>query len=79
MNKHKLLNKNNLLIVPYTIWMTGFIIIPLIFILFYAFTTRDGHFTLNNILSFFDFKEQVHIKSFMLTITFNIIFLIINY
>lgn len=66
MNKHKLLNKNNLLIVPYTIWMTGFIIIPLIFILFYAFTTRDGHFTLNNILSFFDFKEQVHIKSFML-------------
>ena len=66
MNKNKFLNKNTLLIVPYTIWMVGFIIIPLFFVIFYAFTTKSGAFTLNNILQFFDFGDNVHIKSFLL-------------
>ena len=66
MNKHKFFNKNTLLIVPYTIWMTGFIIIPLFFVIFYAFTTKNGAFTLNNIFQFFDFGDNVHIKSFLL-------------
>lgn len=68
MNKSKLIKKNTLLILPYTIWMTGFIIIPLFFVIFYAFTTRDGNFTLNNIIQFFDFADNVHIKSFYIAV-----------
>ena len=58
MNNNK---KNILLAMPYTIWMTGFIIIPLVFIVVYGLTSRDGSFTLLNIKSFFNI---IHLKSF---------------
>ena len=58
MNNNK---KNILLAMPYTIWMTGFIIIPLVFIVVYGLTSRDGAFTLLNIKSFFNI---IHLKSF---------------
>ncbi|MDD7267269.1 MAG: ABC transporter permease [Lachnospiraceae bacterium] len=35
---------------PYSIWAAGFIIIPLLVILYYAFTADAGGFTLSNIL-----------------------------
>ena len=47
------LKRNDILAMPYTIWMIGFIVIPLFFIAYYAFTTRDGAFTLQNIIAFF--------------------------
>ena len=56
------LKRNDILAMPYTIWMIGFIVIPLFFIAFYAFTTRDGAFTLQNIIAFF---EPVHFRSFV--------------
>lgn len=34
---------------PYTIWMTIFIIVPMILVAFFAFTNSDGEFTLENI------------------------------
>lgn len=34
---------------PYIIWMTGFIIIPLIVILYYGLTTKDKNLTLDNV------------------------------
>lgn len=34
---------------PYIIWMAGFIIIPLIMILYYGLTNQDGRFSLENI------------------------------
>ena len=77
MNKNKFLNKNNLLIAPYTIWMIGFIIIPLFFILYYAFTNKSGQFTFSNLLSFFDFENGVHIKSFLLASKLSLISTII--
>ena len=33
---------------PYAVWAAGFIIIPLILILYYAFTGEEGGFTLSN-------------------------------
>lgn len=36
---------------PYILWMVGFIIIPLIVILYYGMTTNDKQFTLENISS----------------------------
>jgi spermidine/putrescine transport system permease protein len=34
---------------PYLVWMTGFIIVPLIMVLYYGLTTKEGAFTLDNI------------------------------
>lgn len=53
--------KNRILVMPYTIWMIGFIIIPLIFVLYYGLTTNNNTFTLDNVISFFN---PIHLKSF---------------
>ena len=55
--------RNNLIAAPYTIWMTGFIIIPLIFVVFYALTNDANAFTLDNIINFFN---PIHLKSFLM-------------
>ena len=34
---------------PYIVWMGGFIVIPLLLILYYAFTTKGGAFTFSNV------------------------------
>lgn len=52
---------NKLIVAPYSIWMVGFIIIPLIFVLYYGLTNDSGAFTLENVKAFFN---EVHIKSF---------------
>ena len=54
--------KNRILVMPYTIWMIGFIIIPLIFVLYYGLTYNNNTFTLDNVLSFFN---PIHLKSFV--------------
>ena len=41
-------NKLSRLSVPYVIWMALFVVIPLFMIVFYAFTTADGSFTLKD-------------------------------
>ena len=53
--------RNRLIAAPYTIWMTGFIIIPLIFVVYYALTNDVNAFTLDNVISFFN---PIHLKSF---------------
>lgn len=47
------------LVKPYIVWMSAFIVIPMLLILLYAITTRGNnvltfHFTLDNFLRFFD-------------------------
>jgi len=39
---------------PYMIWMTGFIIIPLIVIIYYGLTNQDNNFTLDNVALILD-------------------------
>lgn len=54
--------RNKLIAAPYTIWMIGFIIIPLIFVVYYALTNDAMAFTLENVKSFFN---PIHLKSFL--------------
>lgn len=35
---------------PYLVWMGGFVVIPLLLILYYAFTTKGGAFTFSNVV-----------------------------
>lgn len=51
MRRRQPLKSNKLkkwLAAPYAVWAAGFIIIPLILILYYAFTREEGGFTLSN-------------------------------
>lgn len=43
--------KRQLLSGPYIIWIIGFILLPVIMILYYAFTTSSGSFTIANVLT----------------------------
>ena len=38
---------------PYALWMLIFTIVPLLFVVYFAFTTRDGAFTVENLGNFF--------------------------
>ena len=55
-------SKNRILVMPYTIWMIGFIIIPLIFVVYYGLTNNNNVFTIENVMSFFN---PIHLKSFI--------------
>lgn len=50
---------------PYLIWIIGFILLPLAFILYYALTTAAGAFTFENIAAITD---PVHVKSILLSL-----------
>ena len=54
--------RNKLIATPYTIWMIGFIVIPILFVIYYGLTNSNGAFTLDNIKSFFN---PIHFKSFI--------------
>ncbi len=53
---------------PYVVWSLMFIITPLIFVLYFAFTDRSGAFTLDNIFSLSSYSE-----TFVLSIGFSLI------
>ena len=57
--------KRQFLAGPYLLWMAGFILLPVAVILYYAFTTTSGHFTLLNISSIF---ASIHLKSLFLSL-----------
>ena len=42
-------NKQSLLSAPYLVWMVIFTVVPLAIVMYYAFTTRTGEFTLANL------------------------------
>lgn len=45
---------------PYLIWMAGFILLPLLLVIYYAFTNSAGSFTWANVISIF---HKVHLKA----------------
>ena len=53
-------NKRKLLTGPYLVWAVGFIILPLLMIIYYGFTSGDGQFTLENFLAIAD---PIHAKA----------------
>lgn len=57
--------KRQLLAGPYLIWIIGFVLLPVIVILYYAMTNSDGGFTLANVLSI---GEAIHLKALFLSL-----------
>ncbi len=53
---------------PYIIWSALFIIAPLLFVLYFAFTDRNGSFTFDNILSLTSYSE-----TFIMSLAFSLI------
>ena len=58
-------SKTSLLSIPYIIWVFGFIVIPIVFIIAKAVTTPDGSFTLSNITAIFD---DIHRKALIMSL-----------
>ena len=48
---------------PYLVWMVGFIVIPLLLIVYYGLTDKSGAFTLANVLSI---STPEHVKALYL-------------
>lgn len=65
---------------PYLLWMSGFIMIPLIMILFYGFSNQEGGFTLENIALISDpINRKALSLSLALSLTSTIICLLLAY
>lgn len=70
-----ILAKNTkLLSYPYIIWMIGFIIAPLLLIVFYGLTGKDGSFTMENVISI---ANPVNRKALLLSLELSFISTII--
>ncbi|MBQ5325730.1 MAG: hypothetical protein J6K80_00885, partial [Oscillospiraceae bacterium] len=48
-----------MLLAPYSLWSVIFIVVPLLFIAYYAFTDNNFNFTLENITRFFTATSQL--------------------
>ena len=53
---------------PHIVWTVMFIVMPLIFVIYFAFTTAGGDFTFDNI---FALKEHIH--TFALSVSLSVI------
>lgn len=54
-----------LLSLPYLVWMSGFIVIPLLLILYFGLTDTDGAFTLSQVLAI---GSKEHLKALWLSL-----------
>ena len=70
--------KNKLAAAPYLVWMVIFIVAPLIFVAYFAFTDMNGGFTLNNIVNLKDYIP-VFLDSIWMGAVAALICLIISY
>ena len=70
----QLKNKSTLLAAPYSVWAIGFILIPLVLVIFYAFTDKTGSFTLDNIIAI---SESTNLKALGLAVMLSCISTII--
>ena len=66
------------LAIPYVVWMALFIVIPLVLVVVYAFTSKAGGFTLDNFKNMVQYSGSF-IRSFYLSFIATIICLVIGY
>ena len=66
---------------PYALWMLLFAVVPLLFVLFYAFTTADGAFTLENMREIFTKPRYANMvmRSLLMALYCTVVCLIIGY
>lgn len=79
MNKNK--SGQVVLNAPYLLWSVLFIIVPLIFVVYYAFTTADGQFTFENITTFFTSRDYMYVfwMSMLYALIATVICLLLSY
>ncbi len=63
---------------PYIIWSAAFVVIPLVLIVVFAFTTKDGGFTLDNINKIGKYSK-IFVKSINLAVIATIICFLLGY
>ena len=64
--------------VPYVIWMALFVVAPLVLVVVYAFTTRDGGFTTENFASMLQYAG-VFGRSFLLALIATLVCILLGY
>lgn len=64
--------------IPYVFWMAAFVVVPLILVVVYAFTSETGGFTLENFSSIGSYT-MVFVRSLALSVIATIVCLIIGY
>ena len=70
--------KNKLIAAPYLVWMFVFILVPLIMVGYFAFTDKDGNFTLDYVADVAQYS-QIFVRSIWLAAIATVICLIISY
>jgi len=71
-------SKRSWLATPYVIWMALFTVVPIIMMVIYAFSTADGHFTLDNFAQMGSYTV-VFLRSFKLALVSTAVCLLIGY
>ena len=71
-------NKRSLFAVPYVIWMALFVVIPILIMVWYAFTTAEAGGTLENFAQM-GIYTSVFLRSFRLAIIATLVCLLIGY
>ncbi len=70
--------KRKRLAVPYVIWMAIFVVVPLILVVIYAFTSKAGGFTLDNFKGM-GIYAKVFGQSFLLAVIATVVCLLLGY
>ena len=70
--------KSKLLTAPYSIWMVVFIVIPMILVAYFAFTDKQGSFTIDNVIRVGQYSN-VFLRSIWLGLLATAISLLLGY
>ena len=70
--------KSKFLTAPYTVWMVVFIVVPMLLVVWFAFTDKAGSFTLENILSVGQYSN-VFLRSIWLGAVATLVSLLLGY
>ena len=68
-------NKLSLFSIPYVVWMAIFVVIPILMVVVYAFSSAGGGFTLDNFARIWDYAV-VFTRSFKLALIATVICLL---
>ena len=71
-------NKLSLFSIPYVVWMAIFVVIPILMVVVYAFSSAGGGFTLDNFARIWDYAV-VFTRSFKLALIATVICLLVGY
>ena len=70
--------KNKLPAFPYIVWMVAFIVVPLFLVVYFAFTSEEGGFTLDNLVKISQYTP-IFVKSINLAIIATLICFVLAY